>query len=268
MYQLFSFLFAALPIASVLQKTTFIVHAGLFQKDHITLAQLQAYRRLFRSPPKNSILEDMLWSDPMMNRKGRTPSPRGAGIKFGSDVCEMFLKENNLLRMIRSHECVHNGFESFYDGKLMTIFSASNYCGTYGNKASVIEFFGTDKWNVFTYSTVDTLGKKLSRYVKRKHAKKLEMEVINKIRIRVCTRRKELAAHFSPLRGSNINRLTWNKGMKKVLELDLPFIHFQNELIGHSGTKIDYSKWLDGFEPNNKFIATNHLNSEVNSLGN
>ena len=40
---------------------------------------------------------------------------------------------NNLQMIVRAHECVMDGFERFAQGHLITLFSATNYCGTANN---------------------------------------------------------------------------------------------------------------------------------------
>lgn len=40
-----------------------------------------------------------------------------------------FCKRNKLQLIIRAHECVMDGFERFAQGQLITLFSATNYCG-------------------------------------------------------------------------------------------------------------------------------------------
>lgn len=47
------------------------------------------------------------------------------------DIVEAFCERNNLDMIIRGHECVMDGFERFAQGRLMTVFSAPNYCGTF-----------------------------------------------------------------------------------------------------------------------------------------
>lgn len=47
------------------------------------------------------------------------------------DVVKAFCVRNKLDMIIRAHECVMDGFERFAGGKLITVFSATNYCGTY-----------------------------------------------------------------------------------------------------------------------------------------
>ena len=42
-----------------------------------------------------------------------------------------FCNNNDLQLIVRAHECVMDGFERFAQGHLITLFSATNYCGMY-----------------------------------------------------------------------------------------------------------------------------------------
>ncbi len=53
------------------------------------------------------------------------------------------LQANNLQMIVRAHECVMDGFERFAQGHLITLFSATNYCGT-ANNAGAILVLGRD----------------------------------------------------------------------------------------------------------------------------
>jgi len=68
---------------------------------------------------------------------GYSFSPRGTGHSFGEDVTVSFVKTNNLYFVVRAHQCVMGGFQWSHQGRLLTVFSASNYCGL-GNKGSVL----------------------------------------------------------------------------------------------------------------------------------
>ena len=45
----------------------------------------------------------------------------------------MCMQDNGLQMIVRAHECVMDGFERFAQGHLITLFSATNYCGTANN---------------------------------------------------------------------------------------------------------------------------------------
>lgn len=42
-----------------------------------------------------------------------------------------FCNNNDLQLIVRAHECVMDGFERFAQGHLITLFSATNYCGMF-----------------------------------------------------------------------------------------------------------------------------------------
>jgi len=65
-------------------------------------------------------------------------------VQFGPDVSHHFLNDNKLDMLVRSHEMKPEGYEVEADGRVITIFSAPNYCDQMGNKGAVIRFKGDD----------------------------------------------------------------------------------------------------------------------------
>ena len=68
----------------------------------------------------------------------RDPNNTGNIVKFGPDRVENFLKHNNLSLIVRAHECVMDGFERFAKGQLITVFSATDYCGRHKNAGAML----------------------------------------------------------------------------------------------------------------------------------
>jgi hypothetical protein len=66
-------------------------------------------------------------------------SERGSGYLFGWSAADGFMKENGLDLIIRAHQCVAMGYEYACQGRVLTVFSASNHCGTVHNSAAVAE---------------------------------------------------------------------------------------------------------------------------------
>lgn len=131
-FNAFQIAFSALPLATVLNDKYFIVHGGLPQQK-LTLEEIQSVNR-FRNNNDSSIIDGMMWSDP-----DEIPdvgiSQRGNGIRFGYSITNSFLKINKLEKIIRSHEFCVGGVKYNHDDKVITIFSAPNYCDIEGDAA-------------------------------------------------------------------------------------------------------------------------------------
>ncbi|XP_030516660.2 serine/threonine-protein phosphatase 5 isoform X2 [Rhodamnia argentea] len=151
--ELFAEVFCCLPLAHVINEKVFVVHGGLFSVDGVKLADIRSIDR-FCEPPEEGLMCELLWSDPQP-LPGRGPSKRGVGLSFGGDVTKKFLQENNLDLVVRSHEVKDEGYEIEHDGKLITVFSAPNYCDQMGNKGAFIQFEAPEmKPNIVTFSAV------------------------------------------------------------------------------------------------------------------
>jgi len=87
--ELFTDAFNMLPLGCVIGGQVFCVHGGLFSRDGVSIAELQALDRK-REPPDSGLMSELLWSDPSPF-PGRQPSKRGVGVAFGPDVNARFL---------------------------------------------------------------------------------------------------------------------------------------------------------------------------------
>ena len=141
----FNTMFQWLPLAAVIEDRVACMHGGIGRSiTHIS--QLEALERPLTMDSGGITLMDVLWSDPTENDKieGLRPNARGPGlVTFGPDRVRKFCETNDLQMIIRAHECVMDGFERFAGGLLITVFSATNYCGT-ANNAGAILVLGRD----------------------------------------------------------------------------------------------------------------------------
>lgn len=143
-FGLFSESFSALPLATLIASQYLVLHGGLFSDDNVSLNDVRKYNRFSQKQPGSSgIMMEMLWTDPQP-MPGRQPSKRGVGIRFGPDVTAKFCEANGLKAVIRSHEVRMGGYELEHNGKLVTVFSAPNYCDSQGNKGAYINIRAPD----------------------------------------------------------------------------------------------------------------------------
>ncbi|MEM4140810.1 MAG: metallophosphoesterase family protein [Nitrososphaeria archaeon] len=105
--------FQKLPLASFSKNGIFFVHGG----PPISDPNLSSLKN-----PSIKLIEEVLWSDPREDVLESIPSFRGAGLYFGKNVTERFLKVNGLTAIVRGHEPCE-GFKLNHDGKVVTIFS-------------------------------------------------------------------------------------------------------------------------------------------------
>ena len=119
------------------------VHGGIGK--HIEgPEQIAAMQRPLRmGGTHGSLLLDLLWSDPTSSDSVHgvhTNVERGHPVVcFGPDRVASFLERNGLSLIVRAHECVMDGFQRFAGGRLITIFSATNYCNRWGNAGAILQ---------------------------------------------------------------------------------------------------------------------------------
>eukprot|EP01063_Lacrimia_lanifica_P009934 TRINITY_DN16759_c0_g1_i1.p1 TRINITY_DN16759_c0_g1~~TRINITY_DN16759_c0_g1_i1.p1 ORF type:complete len:333 (+),score=101.29 TRINITY_DN16759_c0_g1_i1:82-1080(+) len=156
-YDAFVKLFAALPLGAVLQEQVLVLHGGLFRdpQDASALAPLaslravtSADRRQHESCPPTGLMADILWSDPTPASHTTALGPneiRGSGCHFDDDTAAAWLDQEGLSMLVRSHEGpdlqdLSDGYSERADGRVVTVFSARNYCGMHGNQGAVVTF--------------------------------------------------------------------------------------------------------------------------------
>ncbi|MEM3731108.1 MAG: metallophosphoesterase [Candidatus Bathyarchaeia archaeon] len=123
-------LFNCLYNAVLVEERCLMIHGGLPQYAK-TIEDL-AYAH--KTHPKQSFLEEMLWSDPNEFIEKTCASPRGAGKLFGKEVTNEVLNRFNVKILVRGHEPCEDGFKINHNGKVLTLFSrkGSPYFNAYG----------------------------------------------------------------------------------------------------------------------------------------
>jgi len=136
LWKTFTDCFNCLPVSAVCDDKILCMHGGLSPE----LSSLDQIKRVVRPTdvPDTGLLCDLLWSDPEKEISGWGENDRGVSFTFGPDVVQGFLRKHGLDLVCRAHQVVEDGYEFFADRKLVTIFSAPNYCGEFDNAAAVL----------------------------------------------------------------------------------------------------------------------------------
>lgn len=127
--------FDLIALAALVDGRALCVHGGLspslYSIDHIRDIDRK------QEPPHDGAMCDLLWSDPE-DIDGWAISPRGAGFLFGHSIVDQFSHVNNLQLIARAHQLVMDGYKLMFDEKLVTVWSAPNYCYRCGNVAAIL----------------------------------------------------------------------------------------------------------------------------------
>ncbi|ETO26625.1 calcineurin A [Reticulomyxa filosa] len=121
----------------------------------------------FQEVPREGPFCDLLWADPVDEDKEKDDEERQneedgmdnelttwfaynetrqCSYVFGVDAVVTFLKKNNLTAIIRAHEAQFDGYKMQFINeqtsipRVITIFSAPNYCDVYKNKGACLKF--------------------------------------------------------------------------------------------------------------------------------
>ncbi len=112
------------------------MHGGLSPE----LSNLEQLKKIVRPTdvPEEGLLCDVLWSDPDSECNGWGNNDRGVSVVFNEKILEQFLLKNDLDLLTRAHQVVEDGYEFFGNRKLVTVFSAPNYCGEFDNSGAMM----------------------------------------------------------------------------------------------------------------------------------
>lgn len=134
--ELFAKVFSYIPLAALLYDKILCVHGGIGPHflNYKELNEVERPLTCYDFEPVGSVL----WSDPSETIDTFTPSTRGSGFMYGTKGLHDFLQSQNLSVLIRGHQCAEAGVEFNLDNQVVTVFSASFYCGRKQNKSGVL----------------------------------------------------------------------------------------------------------------------------------
>jgi diadenosine tetraphosphatase ApaH/serine/threonine PP2A family protein phosphatase len=137
LYKRFTDVFNVLPVAACVEDVALCMHGGL-SPELKSLSQIEQLPRPLAISDQG-LACDLLWSDPDRAVVGFGPSERGVSFTFGEDVVRMVCKKLDVDLIVRAHQVVDNGYEFFCERRLVTVFSASAYCGEFTNNGAMLQ---------------------------------------------------------------------------------------------------------------------------------
>jgi diadenosine tetraphosphatase ApaH/serine/threonine PP2A family protein phosphatase len=143
LWQTVQVVFSWMPVAAVVGGSLFCVHGGISPVLE-SLAPLQRLELPIANYSNNSMIADLVWSDPVDGFWGFQASFRGSGKIFGHDRVEAFLTAVGLRLLVRGHGYSDHGYEPFARGMGITVFSAGDYCGLSRHKSAVLRVSGEE----------------------------------------------------------------------------------------------------------------------------
>ena len=147
-------LFDLLQIAAIIDNRIFCVHGGLspkFKKIE-EIEKIDRKKEIYDGENENTLIKDLVWSNPSEEIMEYVDTDNGIGILYGEKAVDDFLKENNNINLIiRSHECIDEGYKYLFNKKVLTIFSVPNYT-EFNNIATVLKI---DEKNNFNFININ-----------------------------------------------------------------------------------------------------------------
>jgi len=134
-------LFDYLPLAAIINNQIICVHSGI--GEHVkNISDINSIKKPY-NVKDNIIVQEILWSSPNNNSnkeeyKGNNFTNNYRKYHFDEKMLNNFLTNNKLKMLIRSHDVIDSGIEKSFNDKCITVFSATNYCGTIQNTGALL----------------------------------------------------------------------------------------------------------------------------------
>lgn len=260
--KLFGDIFGWLPLATVVNNKILVTHGGISNitdLSRIDKIDRHKYVSILKPPGMDKtqpdtvdLMEwrqvlDLLWSDPKPLPGCRPNTFRGGGCYFGPDITDRILKKHDLELLVRSHECKFEGYEYMHGGKVITIFSASDYYEQGSNRGAYMKI-GPDMKPYFVQYQASKAKKHLTL---KQRIGIVEESAIRELKERLYANKIALMAAFEETDKEKTGYLTatqWATAVESVLKLDVPWNMLRHQL-AHvlPDGKVDYRSCFDQY---------------------
>ncbi|KAH9496021.1 peflin or Penta-EF hand domain-containing protein 1 [Bulinus truncatus] len=287
---MFNEIFCSLPLATIVDQKVLVVHGGI--SEHVDLRFIETidrkkYVSILRPPafesgmisPKQGMkmkdleewqqIVDILWSDPRAVNGMVFNTFRGGGCYFGPDVTNRVLARHSLQLLIRSHQCKEDGYEYTHGGKVLTVFSASNYYDEESNKGAYVKLMrqkSTDEMPICHVVQFIAQSKQGRRFTITERTSYLESSALGSVKQRILANRSALESKFlaydpdrtgkltqlyiillnisTPLKwqtGNQKRKITskqWFAALESVMGIDVPWRILKTKLVVGEGQDV------------------------------
>ncbi|XP_055856872.1 serine/threonine-protein phosphatase rdgC isoform X1 [Episyrphus balteatus] len=251
-----------LPLGTIVNNRVLIVHGGISDTTNLDLIKSLdrgKYVSILRPPiaeggsaPGEGIdkvewkqVFDIMWSDPQHLDGCEPNSLRGAGTYFGPDVTQTFLQKYKLSFLVRSHECKPDGHELTHSGKVITIFSASNYYAIGSNKGAYLKLNPQLDTHFVQYTAAASKTRKLTF---RQRVGLIESSALQELGAKLLDKREELEREFKKRDPKGTGKLSlskWCEAMEEATHLGLPW-RLLREKLAPSSVDVNSSAYVSG----------------------
>lgn len=271
MYDRIALSFDVLPLCTIINKDVFVVHGGLTEYPDLMVADIEKIP-FNREVPRDiltksdRIMKQLVWSDPWtvgedreepsIRTHGWANNSRGAGILWAPAITMRFLERNRLRLIIRSHQMVDEGFKYHHSHHVVTLFSASYYCGKNENRGAIAVFEnGSTKSIKYIQYCADPLAAQRTPEDEADMAARTVRQTLQKLAETIYHKRYKLLMGFSKLDvdfDGVISIGDWVKVLESVIKIDLKWSDLWTELFAPKDvlpvpTSLRYREFLNRF---------------------
>lgn len=271
MYERIALSFDVLPLCTIINKDVFVVHGGLTEYADLTIADIEKIpfnREVPRDiyTKQDRIMKELVWSDPWtagedreepsIRTHGWANNSRGAGILWAPALTMKFLERNRLRLIIRSHQMVDEGFKYHHSHHVVTLFSASYYCGKNENRGAIAVFEnGSTKSIKYIQYCADPLSQQRTAEDEADMAARTVRQTLQKLAETIYHKRYKLLMGFSKLDTDLDGVITvddWVRVLESVIKINLKWSDLWIELFAPkeaptAPTIVRYREFLDRF---------------------
>jgi diadenosine tetraphosphatase ApaH/serine/threonine PP2A family protein phosphatase/Ca2+-binding EF-hand superfamily protein len=240
LYERVALSFDVLPLCTIINKDVFVVHGGLTEFSDLTLQDIEKIpfnrevpRDIFTKSDR--IMKQLVWSDPWtagedreepsIRTHGWAENSRGAGILWAPSITMKFLEKNRLRLIIRSHQMVDEGFKYHHSHHVVTLFSASYYCGKNENRGAIAVFEnGSTRSIKYIQYCADPLAAQRTPEDEADMAQRTVKQTLQKLAETIYHKRYKLLMGFSKLDtdlDGTISVDDWVKVLESVIKINL-----------------------------------------------